>query len=164
MALGNSPGLSFSLRPVTAEDGAFLLRLYGTTREDEMNAAGFPQEHRAAFVNMQFQAQQTHYHKFFPQAEHSLVLLGDKPVGRVWIDRSEREIHLLDIALLPEFCNQGLGAAVMRQLIAESGQKRLPISVYVLQHSPALRFYQRLGFVQTREEDFNLYLERQPGN
>jgi ribosomal protein S18 acetylase RimI-like enzyme len=129
-----------------------------------MNAAGFPQEQRAAFTRMQFDAQKTHYDKFFPRSRHEIIMLGPQRAGRVWVDRSEAEIHLLDIAILPEFCGKGLGTAVLKELIDESEQKRQPLSVYVLSHNRALRFYERLGFVQTREEDFNLYLERHPQN
>ena len=162
MVAGPKPIVSFALRLVTEADEAFLFRLYGTTRAVEMDAAGFPDARREAFLQMQFNAQRVHYHKFYPAAKHLLVLVEERAAGRMWIDRSEPFIHLLDIAILPEFRNLGLGAALLNGLIAESEQSRLPIGVYVETNNPAQSFYRRLGFSLIKDEELYLYFERQP--
>lgn len=89
--------LPFELRPVTAEDNKFLYRLYCTTREDELNADGFPPEQREPFLRMQFNAQKTHYEKFYPEAEHRIITSGESAVGREYINRDEKEILLAEI-------------------------------------------------------------------
>jgi ribosomal protein S18 acetylase RimI-like enzyme len=71
---------------------------------------------------------------------------GSLPIGRLYVDRAPDEIHVLDIALVPERRGAGIGAALLGELIGEAGQARIPVSLYVEQFNPALRFYERLGF------------------
>ena len=69
------------------------------------------------------------------------------PAGRIWIGRDDEEIRLLDIALLPEFQNRGVGTLLLRWLIEEATQsgKALRHMVFVM-NNDAHRFYERLGF------------------
>ena len=59
---------------------------------------------------------------------------------------------MLDIAILPEFQNRGVGTALLHWLIAEAKaeHKVLRHMVFVLNHD-AQRFYGRLGFVEFEE-------------
>ena len=56
-------------------------------------------------------------------------------------------VGLLDIALLKEFQNRGVGTYLLRQLIDEAAQskKKLRHMVFMLNDN-AYRFYERLGF------------------
>ena len=52
----------FALRPETEDDVPFLLRLYSTTREEELaSVSGWTAEEKVKFLEMQFQAQRKHY-------------------------------------------------------------------------------------------------------
>ncbi len=63
-------------------------------------------------------------------------------------------------SLLPERRNQGLGARLLEELIAESDQAGRPVNLQVLKTNPALHLYQRLGFVQTGEDQMYFQMER----
>jgi GNAT superfamily N-acetyltransferase len=54
----------------------------------------------------------------------------------------------LDIGLLEQFQNRGVGTYLLNQLIAEAAEKNKPLRhmVFVLNNN-AHRFYERLGFV-----------------
>ncbi len=145
-----------TLRQVTGADGDFLLRVYSGTRDD-VRALPWPAEQRREFVAMQFAAQSSDYEARFPDAEHSIVLVDGVPHGRIWIDRADTEIRLLDVALLPERRNRGTGRVLLERLIAEAGEAGKPLrhSVYK-SNVAALRFYERLGFVVV--EDYELYV------
>ena len=58
------------------------------------------------------------------------------------------EIPELAIAVVPEFRGAGAGTKLMRRLIEEARRLKFPaLSLSVYRRNPALRLYQRLGFV-----------------
>jgi ribosomal protein S18 acetylase RimI-like enzyme len=145
------------LRPVESSDEPLLRRIFASTREAEMQIVPWGEEEKEAFLDMQFTAQKTDYAVRFPRSEHSIILVDEVEVGRVWIDRGEDEIRLIDIALLPERRNGGTGTTLLRRLQAEASAADRPLrhSVYK-QNTGALRFYERLGFQVV--EDFETYV------
>lgn len=141
-------GETLNLRPVTLEDDPFLLSVYASTRADELAQVEWGPGQQEAFVKWQFEMQRREYEARFPDAEYNVIEIKGQPVGRIWIGRSDDEIRLLDIALLPEFQNRGAGTLLVNHLIdeARSSGKRLRHMVFVLNDN-ADRFYERLGFV-----------------
>ena len=141
-------GGRMTLRPVADADQAFLLSVYASTRAEELAQVEWPEGQQEAFVAWQFEMQRREYDARFPDAEYDVVVIDDQPAGRIWIGRTEEEIRMLDIALLPEFQNRGAGTLLIRGLIdeARSSNKRLRHMVFVL-NNEAHQFYERLGFV-----------------
>ena len=147
---------NITLRPVTTGDQAFLFRAYAGTRLHELADLGWSDAQKHEFIDFQFRAQHADYTERFPDAEHSIVLRDGEAVGRVWIDRREEEIRLLDIALLPERQSQGIGGELLSRLQAEAGEAGKPLRHSVAKDNPdALRFYRRLGF--TVVEDWGMH-------
>src|SRR5207245_11068797 len=103
-------------------DDEFLLRVYMSTRAEELAQAEWQEGQQEAFVKWQFDLQRREYDARYPAAEYDVVLVDDRPAGRIWIGRDAEEIHLLDIAVLPEFQNRGVGRALLRSLIDEAKQ------------------------------------------
>jgi ribosomal protein S18 acetylase RimI-like enzyme len=135
-----------ALRPECPGDESLLLALYATTRQEELDLTGWDAATRSAFIQMQFKAMRRGYAGMFPNGQFSIVLLGDLAIGRLVIHRGEREIHLVDMVLMPERRGQGIGGRLMRTLQAEAGQAGKPLSLHVLKGNRATRFYERLGF------------------
>ncbi len=147
-----------TLRPVVADDDQFLFEVYAGTRRAEMAAWGWETVQQDAFLKMQFLAQKQSYAMQYPHADHSIILLDQKPAGRLYVVRSEEEIHLTDISLLPEYRGQGIGAKLIKDLLDEARQSGKPCRLQVLKTNPdAARLYERLGFSATGEDA--LYLE-----
>jgi GNAT superfamily N-acetyltransferase len=67
------------------------------------------------------------------------------------VNRTLDEIRLVDIALLPAFQNQAIGARLVGDLITEAKEAGRPLRVSVFKPSRAVVFYQRLGFVKSGE-------------
>jgi ribosomal protein S18 acetylase RimI-like enzyme len=110
-----------TLRPTRPHwDGDFLLSLYASTRTAELAILGWPQQQLDAFVRMQFEAQSRGYAATFPGADSSVVMVEGMPAGRLIVDRSDDEIRIVDIALLPEFRRAGVGSALVRPLLEEA--------------------------------------------
>ena len=144
------PASTVSLRPATAADAGFLLRVYAATRADELALTGWDAATCAAFVRMQFQAQDAHYRRHWPAAQQSVLLVqteaGAEPVGRLWLDRGVHALHVLDIALLPAWRGIGIGSLCLRGLMAEAARRGQTLTVLVEQGNPARHLYARLGF------------------
>jgi GNAT superfamily N-acetyltransferase len=144
------PGIT--LRPERAEDEAFLLAVYASTREEELAAVGWDAATRGRFLDLQFRAMRQGYRGMFPEAEFAIILLDGRPVGRAVVDRSGEAIHLVDLALLAPERNRGIGTRLLRQWIGEAAQANRPLRLRMLKGSRARRLYERLGFVQTDDE------------
>lgn len=137
-------------------DRAFLCRLYASTREQELAVTGWDEGQKREFLQMQFEAQHSHYRKYFSNADFMVILAGEQPVGRYYLNRREREIRVIDIALLPEWRNRGLGSMLMRDLLQQARRDGSPVRLHVEKFNPALRLYERLGF--RAREDLGVYL------
>ncbi len=154
-----------SLRPVEPADEDFLLSVYASSRADEMALVPWDEEQKMAFLRSQFRAQYAQYQERFPNTEYDIILYRGTPAGRLWIGRTPEQIRLLDIAILPEFQNRGIGATLLKSLLAESEQSGLPLRHMVFKlNTAALRFYQRLGFTQIDDVGAYIHMERKPAS
>jgi ribosomal protein S18 acetylase RimI-like enzyme len=148
------------LRPVEPADREFLLRLYASTREDELRQVEWPAEQMAAFLEQQFTAQDIHYRENYPGATLDVVEVGSAAAGRLYVARWPREIRIMDIALLPEFRGQGIGTRLLAALVGEADRGECTLSIHVERMNPALRLYRRLGFEVREDKGVYLLLER----
>jgi ribosomal protein S18 acetylase RimI-like enzyme len=152
-----------ALRAVETGDEAFLLGVYAASRADEMALVDWDETQKMAFLRSQFEAQTAQYHARFPDAEYSIILYRERPVGRFWIGRTPEQIRLLDIAILPEFQNRGIGAVLLKTLLAESEAAGVPLRHMVFKmNTAALRFYERFGFSPIEDVGAYIHMERRP--
>jgi ribosomal protein S18 acetylase RimI-like enzyme len=140
------PVISFALRPACAGDEAFLFELYCTTRNEEIAAWGLDSSQQEILLRMQFNAQRQHYELAYGAREHSIIMVGNRPTGRIMVFRSEQEFVLVDIALLPDARGMGIGAALIADLLTEAERAGKPVSLHVAKDNRARRLYERLGF------------------
>lgn len=140
-----------NLRPIRDTDREFLRDLYRSTREEELRQTPWTEAEKAQFIEFQFSAQHEHYMEHYPVAQFDVVETDEGAVGRLYVDRRKDEIRLIDIALLPEFRNQGIGGRLLNGLIDESERSGKPLSIHVEQMNPAMRLYKRLGFEKISE-------------
>lgn len=137
-------GLSY--RSAADSDRALLARIYASTRADEVAGTGWPAEQQRQFLQMQFDAQDAHYRQHYPDALWLVIQKGIVPAGRLYIEDWDRELRIIDIALLPEFRGRGWGEAVLRDLMETTGATKRAVSIHVEKTNPAMRLYTRLGF------------------
>jgi len=134
------------LRPRRDADRDFLCRLYASTRTDELAATPWTDEQKRAFLEWQFEAQTTHYDAVYGDARFLVVERDDMPIGRLYLQRRDDEIRVVDIALLPEHRGHGLGRRLMEDVLAEAAADGLAVRIHVETHNPAMHLYERLGF------------------
>lgn len=97
----------------------------------------------------------------YPNATHEIICVESTDAGRLYLDRSGDNFHILDITLLPEYRNQGTGSLLLRRLLDEAGRLGKPVSIYVESFNPSLRFFERLAFRKEREEGFQFLMKWQ---
>lgn len=151
-----------TFRPVTADDERLLVRVYGSTRLEELALTNWDEAQRDAFLRMQFAAQQAHYRQTYPDAEHLIILLDTESVGRLYLAEIEAEIRIVDVTILPDHRNAGIGTAIIKQLMEEAATIGKPLRIYVESFNPSLRLFERLGFVKVDESGYSFLLAWQP--
>ena len=156
----NDPRIT--LRPATEADDQFIFSCYASTRAQELAQLPWTAEQREAFVRMQYTAQKNHYAAEAPRASHDVIYVDEMPVGRIYLDRREDALHILDITVLPQHRNQGTGSLLLRRLLDEAGKLGKPVTIYVESFNPSLRLFERLGFRKDHEKGFHLLMKRQP--
>jgi GNAT superfamily N-acetyltransferase len=139
------------LRKATPEDNSFYFRVYASTRADEMALVNWTAEQKEAFLLMQFNAQTEHYRLHYPQAEYQVIQRDGDLIGRLIVERTKDQLLIMDIALLPEYRNSGIGTAIIKDLMTEAARLGVPLVLRVEFFNPVIRLYTRLGFVKTRE-------------
>ena len=151
---------SIELRSVRPDDEAFLRALHASTREEELAQVPWNDAQKSAFLEMQFRAQSADYTSRFPDAAHSIVLVDGDAAGRVWIDRGDDEILLIDVALLTDKRGGGIGTTLLRRLQAEATESGRPLrhSVHA-DNTEARRFYEALGFSAVKDFGIHVLME-----
>ncbi|TGP85549.1 N-acetyltransferase [Mesorhizobium sp. M8A.F.Ca.ET.213.01.1.1] len=143
-------GLAF--RAAAEADIAFLSRLYASTRMEELAVTDWSEAQKAAFLDMQFQAQHAHYHKHYPQADWLVVSHAGQDIGRLYVERWPSQHRIIDIAFLPVHRRKGYGGALLRDLKDEACLAGKLISIHVEKNNPARRLYFDLGFVVVEDK------------
>jgi ribosomal protein S18 acetylase RimI-like enzyme len=150
---------AITLRPVTSGDAAFLCDVYSSTRTEELAQVPWSDEQKAAFLRMQFDAQDRYYHEQYPNGAYDVILVEGQPAGRLYVNRGPDEFRIIDIAMLPAYRNRRIGTHLVGALQAEAALARKPLRIHVERFNPAMRLYERLGFRPIADRGVYLFLE-----
>lgn len=149
-------------KPVTSEDEPFLLHLYSTTRADEIALWGWDEATERAFLAMQWRAMQQSYINRYPELDQRIIYTDQGQAGRCLTSVSATHMTVVDLSLLPEYRNKGIGTDLITQLQHESDRLAVPLRLSVLRTNPARRLYERLGFLSVGESELYAFLEWTP--
>lgn len=152
-------GMDVALRDVRPGDERFLFEVYASTREDELTVLPWTAEQKRAFLLQQFSAQDRHYRQHYPGAVFRVIEVDGRCAGRLYTDRRDDEIRVIDIALLPEHRGRGLGGALMREVLREAESAGLAVRIHVERYTRALGLYERLRFRPVEDRGVYLLME-----
>lgn len=151
------------LRPMTDKDLEFSYQVYADSRAEEMAMTGWDETQKEEFLRMQFNLQHTQYMKNYKGGQFDIILFNKAPAGRLYVHRMPKDIRIVDIALLHQFRRQGIGSVLMGDLLAESDEKNVTLSLHVEHNNPAMVLYERLGFEKGEMVNGIYYfMERKP--
>ena len=142
-----------SLRPATADDREFAYRTTrDTMREYVLATWGAWNEDEArqrSSENISAGATQ-------------IIELASTAIGIQVVKREQDAIRLLQIFILPEYQQRGIGSQLIERLLAEARSARLPLRLRVLRVNPAFALYQRIGFKVVEATPERYFMEHLP--
>jgi len=139
------------IRDAGEKDVPFFEELYFKTRHNEFTQLDWDEIQLEKFLQMQFNMQTQSYKMQFPDARISVIESGGAAVGRLI---TTGEIRLVDIAVLPESRNHGIGSFVLNRLLNKAKGKGKFVDLQVLKSNvAATRLYERFGFEKTGENE-----------
>ena len=98
---------------------------------------------------------------FYPEHTEFIILDGQR-IGFYTFRPAEDGFHLDHLYVHPSRQSCGVGSHVIRLLLTRSDDRQMPVRLGALRDSPSNRFYQRHGFVQTAEDEWDIYYVRTP--
>ena len=137
---------AIALRPAQEDDLPFLYRVYASTRQEELALVDWDESQKDWFLHMQFDLRTRSYAQAFPAADCQVILRDGQPSGRLMVNRAPDQVLLVDIALLPEHRNAGIGTALVKTVINEAATAGKPVVLHVEKFNRARFLYERLGF------------------
>ena len=144
-----------TLRPATKNDYDFLYHLIEVCLKEYVEATWGWDD---AF-------QQNYFAKHFDTTGCHIVLVNGREAGQRTVVEQEDGLYISGIYILPEYQNQGLGSALIREVIAEAEKAGRPLTLQVLKaNHPARRLYERLGFAVTAEKLTHYIMKWEPSN
>jgi len=135
-----------TLRPVTDDDREFLLSVYAAGRELELSLVPWDDAMKRSFIEHQYKAQDDHYRSYYENATHDVIVADDVRVGRLYVEKTEKQIAILDIGILPEFRIQGIASAIVHRLQDEATADGRLIRIYIESFNSADKLFTELGF------------------
>src|SRR5260370_11638947 len=154
--------MKITLRPVRESDDPFLFEVYASTRSSEMALVPWSDSQKQAFLQMQLTAQKSSYVKEYPNAQHDIICRDDEPVGRLYLDRGPERFHLLDIVVLGQYRNNGIGSVVLSRILRDAHEAGKPTTIYVENFNPSAHLFERLGFRVDAIKEVLMLLKRPP--
>lgn len=123
---------------------------------------GWPDHTKRAFLEQQFGCQTLDWNRNYPDARREIILVDGEPAGRLYQDHfaADRDLRVVDIALLPAFRNRGVATRIFSDLFREADHLGWRVSIHVEQNNPAKNLYTRLGFVPVSHHGIYILMQR----
>lgn len=131
----------YRLRPTGPPDDGLCAAIFADVRGSELG--GWPPAQAAAFLAQQRRARDLGYAAQFPGHRDEIIEVAGVPVGRLLTATDAGVLRVIDISLLTTARGEGIGTAVLRDLMA--GHEA--VALRVARGNPAAEWYRRLGFI-----------------
>lgn len=145
--------LNLSYRAALPEDDSFLFNLHKAAMQ------GYVED---TFGPWDDDWQKNYFRDHFDPLDLQVIQVDEQDVGILSIQERAEELFVVLIEILPEFQRQGIGTAVIRELIAAAERQGKPVALRVLKSNILARnLYQRLGFGVTGENETHYIMARE---
>lgn len=92
----------------------------------------------------------------------SIVLVDETPVGVVTLYDWGTQLHLVWLAIRPEYQRRGLATELIRHLQNRAASAGRPLTLQVLRDNPAVTLFEKMGFVVYSTEADRLLMRWSP--
>ncbi|MGB6229676.1 MAG: GNAT family N-acetyltransferase [Litorimonas sp.] len=149
-------------RIVTDSDQGFLFDVFADTREWEFENPLWTEIEKRDFLKMQFEVRERSYTLNNLGAVHRIIQLDGEDIGVIRLNRQDHQLYIIDFALLSAYRGQGVGSDILKTLLNEAFNGRVPARLQAERMSPAVAFYQRHGFQIVDMAGHHVLMEWQP--
>ncbi len=142
------------------EDDEFLYEVYASSRMDEINEWQWDEQQKQQFLKMQYYCQKVYYKNIYSHLETRIIVSKNEKIGRLLLADFKEKFVIVDLTILPEFQNQGVGTKILVEVqgYAQKHQKDIQLSVY-RSNEGAIKLYEQLGFQQVECTDMYIFME-----
>lgn len=155
--------MPLALRPTFPQDEKFLHDLLYENFFEKLHAHLWDPKIREPLIRMQINGQRSSYAAQYPTADNAVIVLDDKPIGRIIIDRGPQFHTLVDITIAKKHRRAGIGTILVKSICMEADLMRKPTRLHVDVANPARQLYLRLGFRMIEDLQINWLMERPVG-
>ncbi len=137
-----------SLRAATPHDVEFLWSLHRDTMRAYVESiwGWVESEQRERFL------------KHFEPPHRCIVELEGKPIGLWHVEWHTDHVFLASVEILPAHQSHGVGSGLIRDLLEQARERRLPVRLRVLLGNPAEHLYKRLGFFESGRSETHVHM------
>jgi len=129
------------LRPARPDDYTFALTLYLETIEP----------YASEWSSWVHEEQEALFSDLWRPGDTRVIVLDGNDVGWLEVRQTGDEIFLKQLYVAPSYQGRGIGTHVVLRLLADWTGIVRSMALFVLKNSPAVQFYERLGFSMVRE-------------
>jgi len=160
-----SPHPQARLREAGEDDGEKLFSLFAACRDDLLAAvSNWDEARQECFMRLQFQTQRDQYRRQYADLHLQVIVRQGEIIGQILVAPIDDELRLVDVSLLPEFRNRGIGKALLQDLLVKAAGENKRVTLHLLQGNPAVRLYRRLGFSHAGEQGIYRRMEWIPAS
>lgn len=155
------PGeIRLSRRNETPADVEFRFELFCRSRPPGEDFARLDPPLRDTLLRQQLLGQIAGYRAQFPQARYEILEMGGRPVGRLIVERGAEALHIVDLAIMPEWRSRGIGARLLRELAHEASMAHMPVRFHSFLHNEdGNRLFHRLDFIPIAHTELQILWE-----
>lgn len=146
-------GTNVALRNASPNDAEFVLRVIETTMRGYVVAVWGLWNEAAVFEEA---------HAMCSDGKAQIIELDGAAIGVLLVERHTTHIELEQLFVLPAPQSRGVGTFLVRGLMKEAQQSKVPLRLRVLAPNPAKNFYEKLGFVVVDTTAEHFFMEYQP--
>lgn len=138
---------TISLRNAIKKDITFLSLLREQTMKTHLEKGGiqYDQQQQIERIKASF-------------AHAKIIMKENKDIGLLKMDKSAIPWKLIQIQLLPEYQNNGIGFSLLNSIIEEAEAASVSVELSVLRKNPALGLYLKVGFRIVLKEEHSFIM------
>ena len=141
------------IRPATVSDHGFLKDLHHAVYREVVTRQ---------FGCWNEAEQDVWFKKGLLDAEYHIVECDDLAIGAVGIRNAPAHLSLVELQVLPEYQNQGIGTQLLLRELERAAKLGLPVRLQVLRDSRARQLYERHRFVAFGETETHILMIWRP--
>lgn len=143
--------MNWTTRQAIAEDKEFLC---------SMNRAAYEDVVRKQFGEWNDSWQRQYFEKKWNPQNYEIVEQARRRIGALSVLRTNEEVRIVEIQLLPEFQGRGIGSELLQREFRYADAREMLVRLQMLRENRAKTLYERLGLRVYGETDTHLLMER----